>query len=168
MFPGKTGPPEPTAAKAPDRRDAERLQQGAAREVVVLVACESRQGEHDDEMHTALVQAAIHEQALELAAVRGLGTLALFVEAFENLAALTAAVLFARVELRWQTEVLGLLLRADANEDHRADHRRQLRSIRGRVQGTFPRHGFYSGIRACSDAEHSSILLMVMADFWRE
>jgi hypothetical protein len=34
-------------------------------------------------MDTALVQTALREQALELAAVRGLGTLALLVKAFE-------------------------------------------------------------------------------------
>ena len=43
-------------------------------------------------------------------------------EAFENLVALPAAVLLAGAELGRQTEILGLLLRADANVDHRADH----------------------------------------------
>jgi hypothetical protein len=74
-------------------------------EMIVLVAREARQVEHDHEMDAAFVQTAVCEQALELAAVRGLGTLALFVEAFENFVALAAAVLFARAELRWQTEV---------------------------------------------------------------
>jgi hypothetical protein len=60
-------------------------------------------------MDTALVQAAKREQLLKLAAVRGLGTFAFFVEAFENVVALAAAVLFARAELGWQAKVLGLL-----------------------------------------------------------
>jgi hypothetical protein len=50
-------------------------------------------------MDTALVQAAVREQALELAAVGGLGALSLFVEAFENFISLTAAVLLARAKL---------------------------------------------------------------------
>src|SRR5215204_3719859 len=131
--------------------------------MVVLVAREARQVEDDHEMHAALVQTAVREQALELAAVRSLGTLALFVEAFENLITLAAAVLFARAELRWQTEVLGLLLCADAYVNHRADHRRQLRSICGHRQGTFPRHGFYSGIRACSKHISTNMHAMVSA-----
>jgi hypothetical protein len=43
-------------------------------------------------MHAALVQAAVREQFLKLAAIRGLGALAFFVEAFEDLVALAAAV----------------------------------------------------------------------------
>jgi hypothetical protein len=46
--------------------------------------------------------------------VLALGALALFVEALENFVTLAAAVLFARAELWWQTEVPGLLLHADA------------------------------------------------------
>ncbi len=87
--------------------------------MVVLVACESRQVEHDDEVHAALVQAAEREQLLKLAAVGRLRTLAFLVKAFEDLVALAAAVLFARAELRRQAQVLGLLLRADANVDDR-------------------------------------------------
>ena len=111
--------------------------------MVVLVAREPRQVEHDHEMDTALVQAAEREQLLKLAAVRRLRALAFFVEALEDLVALAAAVLLAGAKLCRQAEILGLLLRADANVDHRADHGRQLRPIRGHGQGAFPRHGFY-------------------------
>jgi hypothetical protein len=61
-------------------------------------------------MHAALVQPAVREQVLKLAAIRGLGALAFLVEPFEHFVSLAAAVLFAGAELRWQTEVLGLLL----------------------------------------------------------
>ena len=115
--------------------------------MVVLVAREARQVEHDHEMDAALVQAAEREQLLKLAAVRRLRALAFLVEAFEDLVALTAAVLLAGTELGRQAEVLGLLLRADANVDHRADHGRQRRSIRRLGQVAFPRHDFYSEIR---------------------
>jgi hypothetical protein len=40
------------------QRNAERPQQRTQREMVVIVACEARQVEHDHEMDTALVQAA--------------------------------------------------------------------------------------------------------------
>jgi hypothetical protein len=106
--------------------DAERFQVRAQREVVVLVARKAREVEHDHKVHAALIQPTVREQVLELAPISGLGALAFLVEAFEDLVALAAAVLFARAELRWQTEVLGLLLRADANVDHRADHGWQL------------------------------------------
>jgi hypothetical protein len=76
---------------------------------------------------------------LELASVRRLGAFAFFVEAFEDLVALATAVLFAGAELRLETEVLGLLLRADANVDH-ADHRRQLRPVVGDEQGASASH----------------------------
>ena len=92
------------------------------REVVVLIPREARQVEHDHEMHAALVQPAVREQVLKLAAVRGLGALAFLVEPFEDFVALAATVLFARAKLGRQTEILGLLLRADANLDLRADH----------------------------------------------
>ena len=81
------------------------------------------------------------QQRLELTAVRGLGALAFLVEAFEDLVALPTAVLLAGTELGRQTEVLGLLLRADANVDHRADHLRQLSAIIERRQGVSSRHG---------------------------
>ena len=109
--------------------------------MVVLLPREAREVVHDHEVDLALVRAAVLQQRLELAAVRGLGALAFFVEAFEDLVALPAAVLLARAELRRQTEVLGLLLRADANVDHRADHLWQLSAIIGRRQGTSSRHG---------------------------
>src|SRR5688572_19943776 len=78
---------------------------------------------------------------LELASIRRFGALAFLVEPFEALVALAAAILFARAQLRWQAEVLGLLLRADANVDHRADHQRQIRPDRRRGQGVSRRHG---------------------------
>ena len=98
------------------------LQVRAQREVVVLVPREARQVEDDHEVDRALVRAAVLQQRLELAAVRGLGALAFLVEALEDVVALPAAVLLAGPELRRQTQVLRLLLRADANVDHRADH----------------------------------------------
>ena len=81
------------------------------------------------------------QQCQELTAVRGLGALAFFVEAFEDLVALTTAILFAGTELGRQTEVLGLFLCADAYVDHRADHFCQLRAITFRRQGASCRHG---------------------------
>ena len=95
-------------------------------------------------MHAALVQPAVREQVLKLAAISGLGALAFLVEAFEDLVALAAAVLLAGAELGRQAEILGLLLRAHANVNHRADHGWQRRSIRRPVQVAFPRHDFYS------------------------
>src|SRR5688572_27460862 len=97
-------------------------------------------------MHAALVYAAEREEALKLAAVGRFRAFAFLVKAFEHLVTLAATVLLARVQLGWQAEILGLLLRADANVDHRADHRRQLRSIRGHEQGASSRHRFYSGM----------------------
>jgi len=118
--------------------------------VVVLLARESREVVYDDEVDFALVRAAVLQQCLELTAVRGLGALAFFVEAFEDLVALATAVLLAGTELGRQTEVLRLLLRTDANVDHRADHQRQIRPNRGRGQGVSRRHGDYPGIRRLS------------------
>jgi hypothetical protein len=57
------------------------LQVRAQREVVVLVPREARQVEHDHEMDAALVQSAVREQVLKLAAIRGLGAFAFLVEA---------------------------------------------------------------------------------------
>ena len=68
-----------------DHRDAERLEVRAEREVVVLVPREARQIEHDHEMHAALVQPAVRQQVLKLAAIRGLGAPAFLVKAFEDL-----------------------------------------------------------------------------------
>ena len=98
-------------------------------EVVVLLPREAREVVDDHEVDLALVRAAVLQQRLELAAVRGLGALAFFVEAFEDVVALPAAVLLAGPELGGQTEVLGLLLRADAYVDHRADHLGQLSPV---------------------------------------
>lgn len=109
--------------------------------MVVLLAGEPREVVHDDEVDLALVGAAVLQQGLKLVAVRRLGTLAFFVEAFEDLVALPAAVLLAGTELRRQTEVLSLFLRADANLDHGTDHRSQLRPIlRVRQGGRYAAH----------------------------
>ena len=80
-------------------------------------------------MDLALVDAAVLQQLLELGANRGLGALALLPEPLEDFVAFTLAVLLARTELRRQTEVLRLLLRAHADVDHGTDHRSQLRLI---------------------------------------
>ncbi len=90
--------------------------------MVVFVAREARQGEHDQEMLAALIQTAVREQVLKLAAISGLGAIAFLVKAFEDLVALAVAVLVAGAKLVRQAEVLGLLLRAGANVDNRADH----------------------------------------------
>jgi hypothetical protein len=123
------------------QRDAERFQVRTEREVVVLLPCESREVVHDHKVDLALVRTAVLQQRLELAAVRGLGALALYVEAFEDLVPVPPAVILAGAELRGQTEVLDLLLRADANVDHRADHLWQLSANIGRRQGASFRHG---------------------------
>ena len=109
--------------------------------MVVLLPREAREVVHDDEMNLALVRAAVLQQRLELAAVCGLGALAFFVKAFKDFVALPAAVLLAGTKLGRQTEVLGLLLRADANVDHRADHLWQLSAIIERRQRASSRHG---------------------------
>jgi hypothetical protein len=61
-------------------------------------------------MHASLVQPAVCEQILKLAAIRGFRALAFLVKAFEDLVALAAAVFFAGAQLGWQAQVLGLLL----------------------------------------------------------
>jgi len=52
------------------------------------------------------VRAAELQQRLKLAAVGGFGALAFFVETFEDLVPLPAAVVLSRAESRRQTEVL--------------------------------------------------------------
>jgi hypothetical protein len=105
----------------------------------------------------ALVQPAEREQVLKLAAICRFRALAFLVESFEDFVSLAAAVLFARAKLCRQAEILGLLLRADANVDHRADHGRQLRPVRQHRQGAFTRHDFYSRILQFS--QHISITM---------
>jgi len=131
--------------------------------VVVLLARESREVVHDDEVDFTLMRAAVLQQCLELTAVRGLGALAFFVEAFEDLVALATAVLLAGTELGRQTEVLRLLLRTDANVDHRADHQRQIRPNRERRQGGSRRHCDYPGIRRLSTNIWTTICAIVSA-----
>ena len=118
--------------------------------MVVFVAREARQVKHDHEMDAALVQPTERQQVLKLAAVGRLGTFAFLVEPFEDFVALAAAVLLAGAKLGRQAEVLGLLLRADAYVDHRADHGWQRRSIRRVRQAAFARHSFYTEARHCS------------------
>ena len=60
--------------------------------MVVLVAREARQVEHDHEMDAAFVQPAEREEILKLAAVGGLGAFAFLVKAFEDLVTLAATV----------------------------------------------------------------------------
>lgn len=109
--------------------------------MIVFLTREAREVVHDDEMDFALVRAAVLEEVLQFAPVSRLGALALFLEAVDDLEAVTSAVLFAGTKLRRQTEVLGLLFRADANVDYRADHLRQLSANIGRRQGASSRHG---------------------------
>jgi hypothetical protein len=58
------------------------LQMRTECKVIVLVAGEARQVEHDHEVDASLVQPTAREQVLKLAAVGRLGALAFFVEAF--------------------------------------------------------------------------------------
>ncbi len=104
------------------QRDAQRLQERAQREVVVLVPREARQVEHDHEVDAALVRAAERQQPLQFGAVRRLRALALFLEAREDVEPFATAVVFAGAELGRETQVLGLLLRADADVDDGAGH----------------------------------------------
>jgi hypothetical protein len=99
-------------------------------EVIVLFASELRQVEDDDELHPALVRPAEVQELLEFGAIGGLGTAAFFADSCENFEALTLAVFLAGLQLRGQTQILGLLFRADADVDDRADHLRELRPLR--------------------------------------
>jgi hypothetical protein len=113
--------------------------------VVVLLSREARQVVDDHEVDLALVRATELEKVLELGPVRGLGALAFFLEPLKDLVSFALAVLLARAQLRRQTEVLGLLLRAHADVDHRADHRTQLSAIVGARQGDrYAAHSAYS------------------------
>jgi hypothetical protein len=67
--------------------------------VVVLLPREAREVVHDDEVDPAFVDAAVLQQALELAPVRGLRALTLFPEPFEDLEPFPAAVLVAGSKL---------------------------------------------------------------------
>jgi hypothetical protein len=109
--------------------------------MIVLLPREAREVVDDDEMDLALVCSAVLQEILQLAAVGGLGALALLLEALEDLKPVASAVLFAGTELRRQTQILGLLLRADANVDHRTDHLWQLSANIGRRQDASSGHG---------------------------
>ena len=123
------------------QRDAQRLQVRAQREVIVLLAREAREVVHDHEVDPALVRPAVLQQRLELAAVRRLGALPFLVKAFEDVVTLSSAVVLAGPELGRETQVLRLLLRADAYVDHRADHVGQLSPVSRRRQGPSSAHG---------------------------
>jgi len=82
----------------------------ADREVVVLVPREARQVEDDDELDGALVLRAKLQQLLEFGAIGGLRALAFRAESRAYVEALALAVFLAGLQLRRQTEVLGLLL----------------------------------------------------------
>src|SRR5881628_1565026 len=102
----------------------------AKREVIILFASESRQVEDHDELRSALVRPAEVQELLEFGAVDGLRALAFLTESCENFEALTLAVFLAGLQLRGQTQILGLLFRADADVDDCTDHWSQLRPVR--------------------------------------
>ncbi|HEY2434318.1 MAG TPA: hypothetical protein VGI12_16705 [Vicinamibacterales bacterium] len=102
--------------------------------MVVLVSRKARQVEDDNELDIPLVRAAELQQLLQLGAVGGLRALPFLAESREHVEALALAVLLAGLQLGRQTQVLGLLLGADAHVDHRADHVRQHRPAVRRSQ----------------------------------
>jgi hypothetical protein len=122
-------------------RNPKRLEMRTERKVVVLLAGEPGEVVYDHEVDLALARPAVLQQGLELRPFGRLRTLAFFVEAFEDFVTVPPAVLLAGPQLRGQTQVLGLFLRADANVDHRADHLWQLKPITGRRQAVSLRHG---------------------------
>jgi hypothetical protein len=73
------------------------------------LARKARQVEHDDELDLAFVETAVLQELLQLGAIGSLRALALFAEALQHGKALARAVFIARLQLRWQTQVLGLL-----------------------------------------------------------
>ena len=85
------------------------------REMIVLFASESRQVEDHDELDGPLVLRAKLQKLLEFGAIGGLRALAFLAESCENFEALTLAVFLAGLQLRGQTQILGLLFRADAD-----------------------------------------------------
>ena len=95
-------------------------------EVVVLVAREPRQVEHDEEVNFAFVAATVRKHSLELAPIGSLRAFAFFFEALEDLETFSAAVLFADSELCRQAEVFRLLFGTDADADNRATMDRKL------------------------------------------
>ncbi|MDP9222828.1 MAG: hypothetical protein M3P18_03050 [Actinomycetota bacterium] len=111
-------------------RDPERLQVSSKGEMVVFLPSKSRQVEHYDELDPALVRSAEVQQLLKFGAIGGLRALAFLAKARDDLEALARAVFLARLELRRETQILGLLFRADADVDDSTDHRPQLRPVR--------------------------------------
>ena len=109
-------------------------------EVVVLLPREAREVVDDNEVDLALVGTTVLEKILELATIGRLRALAFFVKALLDFISLPSAILLTGAELGRQAEVLSLLFRADANVDHRADHRRQLRLILGDEQDASAGH----------------------------
>ena len=88
-------------------------------EVVVLFPREARQVEDDDKLNLAFVRAAELQQLLQLSAIGRLRALAFLAETREDVEPLALAVLLAGLELGRQTQVLGLLLGADARRSPR-------------------------------------------------
>jgi len=109
--------------------------------MVVLLAREAGQVEDDDKLHLALVKTAVLQELLELSSIGRLRALAFLPKARKHIKALPLAVLFTRLELRRQTQVFCLLLRADANVDDSSDHRLELRPVRSRRQDARVAHG---------------------------
>ena len=109
--------------------------------MIVLLSREAREVVHDNEMDLALVRPAVLQEVLQFTPVRRFGAFTLLMEPLEDFEAVSSAVLFAGAKLRRQAQVLGLLFRADANVDHRADHLWQLSANIGRRQGASSRHG---------------------------
>src|SRR5687767_11463945 len=97
--------------------------------MVVLVPRKAGQIEHNKEVHLAFVAAAVLEQSLELAPVRGFRAFAFFLEALEDLETFSAAVLFADSELCRQAEIFRLLFGTDADVNNRANHGSELSAV---------------------------------------
>src|SRR5262245_30455160 len=110
------------------------------REVVVLLARETRQIEDNHELNFAFVYPAELQEFLKLGPIRGLRALAFFSKSSQYFEALPLAVLFARFELSRQTEVFCLSFRADADVDDSANHRSQLRLVHSEWQAVRKHH----------------------------
>src|SRR3954468_3092854 len=82
----------------------------------------------------SFVRPAELQQFLEFGAVGGLRALPFLAESREDVEGQALAVVLAALQLRRQTQVLGLLLGADAHVDYRADHVRQHRPAVRRSQ----------------------------------
>ena len=92
--------------------------------MVVFLAREPRQVVDHNERDASLPFATERQQALQLSPISGSSAFALLDESLDDLKPLACAVVVAGAELRWQTEVFGLLLRAHPNVDDGTDHGR--------------------------------------------